>query len=60
MYYKVLGVGDKAVNAEDQTIFYDGEEPAYRRNKATNAQRERKKERHKEYNYIQEMQQLPK
>ena len=38
-------VGDKAVNAEDQTTICDGEEPAYRRNKARYAQRERERER---------------
>ena len=45
-----MSVGDKAVKAEDQTTSCDDEEPASRRNKARYAQR--KREKHKEYNYI--------
>ena len=33
-------VGDKAVNAEDQTTFYDGEEPAYERQNEIRTERE--------------------
>ena len=44
-------VGDEAVNAEDHTTICGEEELAYRRNKAEYAQRERERERHKEYVY---------
>ena len=44
-------VGDEAVNAEDHTVFYGEEEPAYRRCKTEYAQRERERERHKECLY---------
>ena len=54
-----MPVGDKAVNAEDQTTFCDGEEPTYRRKQDTHTHTEREREREREreaqrINYIQE------
>ena len=51
-------VEDKVVNAEDHTAFCDVEEPAYRRNKARYAQRERERERGTKNISIHKMQQL--
>ena len=48
---RVLHVGDKVVNVEDHTTFSDVEKPLYRRYKARYAQREKERERHKEYLY---------
>ena len=43
----ISSIGDKSVNAEDQTTFCDGEELAYRRKQDTHRERERERDRHK-------------